>query len=60
MIRSLEKITYAKRLDKPPLFSLNKRAERTCEQNLQQAAAKVGECSLFFVVMVNWTRNNEH
>lgn len=55
-IGGLEKITYEKRLDEPALFSLNKRAKRRCKQ--KQASAKVSEYSLFFVVMVNWTRNS--
>lgn len=40
MIGDLEKTTHEKRLDKPDFFSLNKRAERRCEQNLHRLLQK--------------------
>lgn len=55
-----KKTTCEESLDEPALFNLNKRAKRRCKEILQWAAAKVGEYSLAFVVMVIWTRNSEH
>lgn len=51
--------THEKRLHEPALQSLNKRAGKKSKENLQQAATKMGEYSLF-VVMVNWTKNSMH